>query len=69
MGKFEPGGSLATSDAQNTGMNCKCHYNSVRFSIINIFNYHIVILALLLLVVVLIVVEYMWFLLPVVLQL
>ena len=54
---------------ENIGMDCKYHYNSIMFSIINIFNYHIVILALLLLVVVLMVVEYMWFLLPVVLQL
>ena len=60
---------MATSDAQNTGMDCNCHYNSIMFPIINILNYHIVILALLLLEVVLIVVEYMWFLSPVVLQL
>ena len=33
---------MATSDAQNTGMDCKCHYNSIMFSVINIYNYHIV---------------------------
>ena len=36
LGKFEPGGSFATPGAKNTGRDCKCHYNSIRFAIINI---------------------------------
>ena len=68
FGEFEPGGSLATSDAKNTGRDCKCHYNSIMFSTRNIFNYHVVMLAsLMFLVVVLMVVEYVLFLIPVVL--
>ena len=31
LGTFETGGSLATSDAKNTGRDCKCNYNSIMF--------------------------------------
>ena len=31
LGKFEPGGTLATSDAKSIGRDCKCHYDALVF--------------------------------------
>ena len=56
--------TFATSDAKSIGRDCKCHYDAI-FSILNIVDYDIVLLALLLLLVVvlMVVVEYILFLL------
>ena len=67
LGKFEPGSTLATSDAKSIGRDCKCHYDAIVFSMLNLVNYYIVLLALLLLLVVvlMVVVEYILFILVV----